>query len=155
MKNKIFITIAALIVSTVVHINAIQPKDILPDHQNERTFADGTTIRKGTVAATFQNARDFDKLRKVPLSDEKKILLSKLLADQRALMSGLHNLGFFNFFSPSECLQRTSDEEGRILIAVLYLEKYPEEKNSAIVGQLRNLLGHVSPELKELVQNLL
>lgn len=117
------------------------PESILPagvDNSlstNPYTGESGTA-RKGTVAATLNNVALLNKalLEKV----ENKEQIDSLMAAISNLIPSLQYIGVFDLFTPEEWLSDVS-QPGRILAALLYLEKFPQKKTKQIDVHLHHI----------------
>lgn len=136
-------------------LDALLPSDILPDQVQGRILGDNVFVRKGTVFAMMQNARLFDKVREMPESAEKEEKLAQIKLDLKNIMPGLKANGLFDFFQPIEWLEAKGDEEGRIFVALIFLEMYPEKKDEVIYARLCELTQTASLAVKDqLVQTI-
>jgi len=132
----------------------VKPEDVLKDGQSFIETKDGTPARKGTVAAIMLNARTLDHLLRQPSARQSEI--SQVLADVRSLVPTLHAIQLFDFFTPLEWLQTTPKfQEGRSLIAILYLQQYPERVDQEIYAQLHRIKemasGITQKEIEQLI----
>jgi hypothetical protein len=133
----------------------VRSEDVLKDDQSFVQTQSGTLARKGTVAATMLNARALDHLLSQPLSVEGEKELKHILEDVQLLLPMLHAIQLFEFFSPIEWLQTSPKlQEGRILIAILYLQQHPELVDQQIITHLHKLKGSVSKATEREIQKL-
>lgn len=116
------------------------PESILPagvDNNistNPYTGESGPT-RKGTVAATLNNIALLNTLlsEKVSSSDSSKI--QGIIEAITLLVPSLRVVGIFDLFTPEEWLS-SETQPGRVLAAVLYLQKYPQDVTPKIKKRL-------------------
>lgn len=134
----------------------VRSEDVLKDDQTFVQTQSGTLARKGSVAAMLLNARALDELLPQPSSSAKEEELGKILADIRSLVPTLHAIHLFEFFSPLEWLQaQPRSQEGRIVIALLYLQQYPQLMNRDILNRLQQIKEQVSLETRQEIEQLL
>ena len=150
-----FLTVAMSTLCCFSSLEAVRPHDVIPDQVNEKQLSNGTSFRKGTIAATVLNAALFDKLIKMPNSPEKDKQITQLINDQKPLMVSLKDIGFFEFVTPLETLQSSNGKEGKALIGVLYLQQNPTEVTPEVTAQLKQLLKTTSPELQKQIRTVL
>lgn len=134
----------------------VKSEDILKDDQSFVKTESGTLARKGSVAAMLLNASVLDELLPQLPSSAKEEEVDKILTDIRSLMPTLHAIHLFDFFSPLEWLQaKPRSQEGRIVIALLYLQQYPQLMNRDILNRLQQIKEQVSLETKQEIEQLL
>lgn len=126
---------------------AVQAADVLAEKENGMTINE-TFVRKGSIAATMLNAREFDRIKSAIDIPNKKEQLDLLFQDIHSLTPSLEALDLFKFFRPIEWLSENSGKEGRALIAVIYLQHYPQKIDQEILERLKELSGQASEELK-------
>lgn len=135
----VFVQQVCLAAEPSTHAEAFTPESVLPNgidstiSTNPYTGESGET-RKGTVAATLNNVALLNKLLLAePFTNTDKI--EKLIIINTSLVPSLRVIGLFNMFSVDEWLA-SNEQPGRILTAVLYLQKYPKEITPAIRNRL-------------------
>lgn len=99
---------------------------------------ESAVARKGTVAATLNNIVLLNQQLLAVPSQENDQKTQKLIEAITALIPSLRVIGVFNLFTPDEWV-RSSGQPGRVLAAILYLQKYPQE---------------VTPSLKQALQDI-
>ena len=112
-------------------ITPYTPTSILADGKDSNISINPYTglkgdVRKGTIAATINNAQLLNKLID---QNAKQQELEPIIVEVKKLIPSLHIVGLFNFFSPEEWLS-TNEQMGRVLIAILYLQQYPDQLNA-------------------------
>jgi len=148
--KKVFIYFVAGISCLSGSLSAILPEEILPDQDNGRILPDGQFVRKGTVAATYANAREYNQLKSREEELEVREKIEKIIRDLNTLMPSIHSLGLLEFFSVEEWLLADHDKEGRLLVAAIYLQVYPQYANDKCIEKLKTLFEEDSSHcLKE------
>lgn len=134
----------------------VKANDILSDNQSFLQTSSGLLARKGSIAATILNAHSLEALLKEPESTERQVQIEGVLEDIRALLPTLHAVNLFQFFTPFEWLQEGSSfQEGRSLVALLYLQHYPQLIDALLINHLQNLLPHVSTITQKEINKIL
>lgn len=116
-----FTTATAILLGSASLTHAVSPKDVLKDEDNTKTFENGVTIRKGTVAATYANAKLFEAMAQGGAGE-----LQDLRSEQAALVPALDQVGFYAFYGAEKMLDPDPTREGRAWIALLYYALNPE-----------------------------
>lgn len=148
LKYKKFIyAMGTLFFCCSAQVFGVQAADVLAEKENGMTINE-TFVRKGSIAATLLNAREFDRIKSATDIPNKKEQLDLLFQDIHSLTPSLEALDLFKFFRPIEWLSENSGKEGRALIAVIYLQHYPQKIDQEILGRLKELSGQASEELK-------
>ncbi len=123
---------------------AITPEKLLPAGVDSGEIVNPYTgekgqARKGTVGATINNIVVLNKLlqEKPTASTDKKI-------DEHAqaimkLIPSLKVIALFDFFTVEEWLGNHDKQPGRALVAIFYLQKYPNEITPEIKTQLKQV----------------
>ncbi|MCE2991975.1 MAG: hypothetical protein LW825_03525 [Candidatus Jidaibacter sp.] len=96
--------------------------------------------RKGTVAATLNNVALLNNLLYEKASPENELKIQKIIDAITPLIPSLRVIGVFDLFTVDEWLS-TDDQPGRILVATLYIQQYPQNitpKNKQRLLQIRN-----------------
>jgi hypothetical protein len=132
----------------------VRPIDILPDRQDSQVAEDGTVVRKGTIKSTIDNIQVLNNIFKLPAGQERQQKLQSVLHVMDELMKPLYHVGAFSFFTPLEWLQ-DSNNQGRILIALVFLQKFPAEVTAQIKQRLKVLLPQCSPEVQQRITDIL
>jgi hypothetical protein len=120
------------------------PENVLPKGIDKTVSINPYTgesapVRKGTVAAMLNNVALLNKaLAEAPINQAK---VEELMKANAALISSLRAVGMFHLFLPIEWLA-SDDQQGRILTAVLYLQKYPKEMTPQVRGRLIQIKNH-------------
>lgn len=139
---------------TTAEVKTIRPKDIFPDGKDSMTAPDGTVMRKGTIKATMENIKILNKLLDGPSSEERAKQVEQNLQVVSEFIKPLHNLEVFKFFKPIEWLKNDKNQ-GRILVAVLYLKNFPEAIAPEVKTRLEDLLKVSTPEVCQKIQDCL
>lgn len=111
--------------------NVFTPESVLPAGVDSSASVNPYTgesgeARKGTVAATLNNIALLNKLLPGAKSEEEKKQISDLVAAVDSLMPSLRVVGMFDLFTANEWLS-SPNQPGRVMAAVLYLKRYPQE----------------------------
>ena len=115
------------------------PSTVLPDGidsailTNPYTFESGHA-RKGTIASTINNVA----LLNILMKKDQKEDIEKAAAPIRELISSLKVTGMFDIFTPLEWLS-ASDQLGRVLVGVFFLQANPQEKTEKIQEKLSQI----------------
>ena len=91
--------------------------------------------RKGTVAATLNNIALLNALLSEKISSNDQIKAEAIIEAMTSLIPSLSFVGVFDLFTPEEWLS-SKTQPGRVLAAVLYLQKYPQNITSEIKQRL-------------------
>lgn len=94
--------------------------------------------RKGTVAATLNNVALLNKYLSENMSSNDAAKVQELSEAINPLIPSLRVVGVFDLFTPEEWLSSKS-QPGRVLAAVFYLQKYPQEITPNIRKQLKQI----------------
>lgn len=117
------------------------PEKLLPAGVDETVSVNPYTgesgkARKGTVAATINNIALLNKILLAnPVQSDNKNT-ADVVKSVEALLPSLKVIGLFDFFNPREWLSNPVEQPGRTLVAVLYLQKYPETLDKESQAQL-------------------
>ena len=116
------------------------PEDVLPDGDDHTLAVNPFTgfqgkARKGTVAATLNNIAMLNKLL---LENSEQNQIAEIKKAVIGLIPSLKAVGIFDFFTPAEWIGSLC-HPGRVYVALLYLQRYPEEITKEIAHQLRDL----------------
>ena len=134
----------------------VKSEDILTSEQTFFKTKDGTIARKGTIAATVLNATYLEELLKEPQTATRDGKIKKIIQDIHTLIPGIHALNLFQFFSPVEWLdQRPHLKEGRVYIAVLYLQRHPELVDAEVIAALEKIKSKTHAELRLEIDKIL
>lgn len=136
-------------------IDGLQPQDILNDTANETKTESGMVVRKGTIYATILNIRQFDKLIKEEDSPEKTKEIEIIIQDIKSVIPALESVKMFELFSLEEWIAYTPGNEGRVLVGLLYLQKFPEEASVKIINALKDIFSESSKTLQQEILNTL
>lgn len=120
---------------------------------NPYTRESGPT-RKGIIAATLNNVVLLNRLISEPASKENQQKIQNLVEAITPLLPSLRVVGVFDFFSPEEWMG-SEEQPGRTLIAVLYLQKYPENITPEVNERLKQLKGRTKKVLSEEIGKIL
>lgn len=119
---------------------AFTPERILPAGVDSSISTNPYTgesgpARKGIIAATLNNVALLNILltEKLSLSDSTKV--QEIVGAITSLIPSLRVVGVFDLFTPEEWLS-SETQPGRVLAAVLYLQKYPQVITPAIKKHL-------------------
>lgn len=119
---------------------AFTPESILPTgvdntiSTNPYTGESGSA-RKGTVAATLNNIALLNTLLSEKISSNDPTKIQEIIEAITSLIPSLRVVGVFDLFTPEEWLS-SDTQPGRVLAAVLYLQKYPQDITSKIKKRL-------------------
>jgi hypothetical protein len=109
---------------------AFTPERILPAGVDSNISTNPYTgesgpARKGIIAATLNNVALLNTLlsEKLSLNDSTKV--QEIIGAITSLIPSLRVVGVFDLFTPEEWLS-SETQPGRVLAAVLYLQKYPQ-----------------------------
>lgn len=95
--------------------------------------------RNGTVSVVLSNIAALNKLLFEPSTQETERRVQQMIDSLKSMLNSIHAIGLFNLFVPQEWL-RDPSKPGRIMVAALYLQKYPEEITPAIQIRLDQLI---------------
>ncbi|KAB2832319.1 MAG: hypothetical protein F9K49_08305, partial [Caedimonadaceae bacterium] len=121
------------------------PESVLPAgadstvSTNPYTGESGPT-RKGTVAATLNNVALLNTLLSEKSSSSDSTKVQEIIEAITSLIPSLRVIGVFDLFTPEEWLS-SETQPGRVLVTVLYLQKYPQDINSNIKKRLLQILN--------------
>ena len=121
------------------------PETVLPSGVDSTTSTNPYTgesgpARKGTVAATLNNIALLNSLLSEQASPENQVKTDKVIEAITSLIPSLRFIGVFDLFTTEEWLS-AKDQPGRVLVAVLYLQKYPQNITPAIKQLLMQIRG--------------
>lgn len=109
--------------------------------------------RKGIIAATLNNVVLLNQLLTSKDSDEEQF--GAIVLAVKDLIPSLQVVGIFDFFKIDEWLN-TKDQPGRILVAVLYLQRNQERMTLELKKELQNIFhSTTSIRLKDAIRPLL
>lgn len=116
------------------------PESILPANVDSAIATNPYTgesgpARKGTVAATLNNIALLNTLLSEKISSDDQIKVQEIIKAITSLIPSLRVIGVFDLFTPEEWLS-SETQPGRILAAVQYLQKYPQDITSKIKKRL-------------------
>ena len=134
-----FLTLTLLPSNSYASVQVYTPEKILPTGIDSSLSVNPYTgesgqVRKGTIAATINNVALLNKL----LNQGNQEGIEEVVKAVRVLIPSLKAIGIFNMFSPMEWLS-TTDQLGRILVAVLLLQAYPAEITTEIKAKLAQI----------------
>lgn len=121
------------------------PESVLPSgidntvSTNPYTGESGPT-RKGTVAATLNNVALLNTFLSEKSSHSDSTKVQEIIEAITSLIPSLRVIGVFDLFTPEEWLSSEA-QPGRVLVTVLYLQKYPQDINSKIKKRLLQILN--------------
>lgn len=122
-------------------LSVFSPESILPAGVDESISTNPYTgesgpARKGTVAATLNNVA----LLNAALLEKKEdpLRINALMEAVSTLLPSLRAIGVFDLFTPAEWLSDTT-QPGRIMAALLYIERYPDKIALPLKHQLHAL----------------
>ncbi len=133
------------------------PEKILPDGTDTTLSVNPYTgvsaqARMGTVAATLNNVALLNKLLLLPATPETAAEIDEIARAVKVLLPSLRAIGMFNFFSVDEWLGDHA-QPGRAVVALWYLQKYPEEISPTVKRSLREIgktdITRLANEIKE------
>jgi hypothetical protein len=134
----------------------VKSEDVLTNDQTFFKTKDGAIARKGTIAAAVLNSKYLEDLMSEPQTPTRDTKIKNLVQDIHSLIPGIHALNLFQFFSPIEWLQQKPNlREGRVFIAVLYLQRHPELVDPEIISTLEEIKHKTHLELRLEIDKLL
>lgn len=95
--------------------------------------------RNGTVSVVLSHVTALNRLLLEPSTQETDRLIQQMVDSLKPMLSSIYSIGLFNLFVPQEWL-RDPSKPGRIMVAALYLQKYPEEITPATEIRLNQLI---------------
>lgn len=121
-------------------INVFSPEKILADGDDYTIAANPFTgfqgrVRKGTVAATLNNIALLDRLFLNNSEQEQIITITKAVKE---LIPSLKAIGVFDLFNIKEWVNNLN-HPGRVYVAILYLNNYPDEITEEIICVLQEI----------------
>ena len=136
-------------------LGVFTPESLLPDGMDSSLSVNPYTgealeVRKGTVAATLNNVAELNGL----LHSGARQLIQDSEAVLTPLLASLRGVGMFHLFEPEAWIGK-GEQPGRVLIAVLYLEKYPDALTPSVRKQLKSVRKKAPPYLKERINSIL
>jgi len=139
---------AAICLAPVFFFNSAQskaftPEGILPEGVDSTVSVNPFTgesgfARKGTVAATLNNVALLNSLLQKNSDAADLEEIRKITEAIEQLLPSLKVIGVFDLFTIQEWIA-TDYQPGRIYAALLYLKKYPECLDEAIVERLKKI----------------
>ena len=116
------------------------PENMFPSGVDSTTFINPYTgkagyTRKATIGSTIANIALLNKLMSEKTSPQNAAKIQEAITVITPLLSSLQALGVFDFFIPEEWIA-TATQPGRVLVAVLYLQQYPENITAKIEKRL-------------------
>lgn len=102
-------------------------------------------VRKGTVAATLNNIALLNHLLAAN-SEKSRDEVQCIKEAVVELLPSLRAVGVFDLFSIEEWIS-TNDQLGRIFVAVLYLQRYPDKSSEIISQKLTGIYETTSSDL--------
>ncbi len=146
-------TVTAILLGSTNLSVAVGPSDVLPDNEDVKIFANGVKIRKGTIGATFANAKIFEAMSKEGCTQQD---LEKLRSEQISFIPALEQIGLFAFFGAEDMLSSGAEREGTAWIALLYFSLNPDQLTPIAVQKIADLEKNSSEllcsEIKTLFQ---
>ncbi|ARB92037.1 hypothetical protein [Legionella longbeachae] len=124
----------------------------IPDNQIGEVQKDGSFTRAASYGVSMINAYFFDELSRLDTTNQEKNLL-EIIEVESKLVPSLKALDIIGFFSPMEWLQ--CDNQGRIMIILLYFTQQPEAVTPEIVQQLKEKYTTLIPILQKMVDQIL
>ncbi len=108
----------------------------IPENQTGEQQSNGLVTRAASYGASMINAYFFDQM--LRHDGEYKVAsdMTRIVAIENELLPALKELGFFRLFNVTEWLR--TEHHGRLLIALLYLRRNPEELTPEIKFQLKS-----------------
>lgn len=125
-------------------------EQVLKDEDHGVYNKEGNFVRKGTVYTMLLNAQQYQNL----IHSNDNSGLETLLEDIKVNTEEVGKTGLFNFFSIHEWLQ-DSQQEGRIMTALIYCQNHPELVDYPIRQQLQKLKEIVSPVTSDQIKKVL
>lgn len=119
---------------------AFTPERILPAGVDSSISTNPYTgesgpARKGIIAATLNNVALLNTLLSEKPSSSDSTKVQEIIEAINSLIPSLRVVGVFDLFTPEEWLL-SETQPGRVLVAVLYLQKYPQNITPAIKKHL-------------------
>lgn len=119
------------------------PESLLPAGVDDTVITNPFTgesghARKGTVGATLNNIALLNRLMVDVKKAEDEKYIQEILASVKTLIPSLKVIGVFDVFNLEEWV-RTTEQPGRVMVALLYLQKYPEALTPGIKNHLEAL----------------
>jgi hypothetical protein len=129
--------------NTFEEVKVFSPEEILPDGVDNSISVNPYTgesgpARKGTVAATLNNIALLNKILSESSSEKNLSKINPIMEAISSLAGSLKVIGMFDLFTIEEWIG-SDQQPGRILAAVLYLQKYPTEITPEICQRLENI----------------
>ncbi len=119
----------------------------LTSRQEDVIECNGVKVRKGTIGTMMKNVALFEK-NKDP--SKRGQILHEIESDIGELIPSLKALDMFEFFSIIEWLEDPK-REGRILVALLYLQQFPEKMSLDVQVKLNELTQCVAPDVMSII----
>ncbi len=142
-------TVTAVLLGSANLISAVGPADVLPDNEDVKVFANGVKIRKGTIGATFVNAKIFEGMSEGGYTEKD---LETLRSEQISFIPALEQIGLFAFFGAEDMLSAGPGREGTAWIALLYFSINPDKLTTRAAQKIadleRNSSALLSSEIK-------
>lgn len=137
----------------------ITPSEILPKGAEGQVAKDGTFVRKGTIKATIDNIAILNKMFNQPANKARYDKIDESIKPIMELVPSFYALDMFKFFTVNEWLQ-DENNKGRILVTLLYLDKYmntlDKEDASKVIERLQFLQSkNLAPEITGRIASLL
>lgn len=156
MLKKITPVATMAMMASVGHAtDPVQPSDVLPDHQNTLE-ENGVQMRKGSIKATIENINAMNRILTMPEGNDRTEKLQAVIKVVQSLIPALDKVGCFSFFTLDEWIQ-DEQNQGRILVGLLYMEHDPKSVTQTIKDTLTTYLAHggIAPEVKERIKTVL
>lgn len=119
------------------------PESILPAGVDETLITNPFTgesghARKGTVGATLINIALLNKALAETMTAEDEKYIQEVLENVRTLIPSLKVIGMFDVFNIEEWVSAPS-QPGRVMVALLYVQRYPDALTPRIKNHLEVL----------------
>lgn len=119
------------------------PESVLPAGVDDTVISNPFTgesgyARKGTVGATLSNIALLNKALVETMTAEDKKYIQEVLENVRTLIPSLKVIGIFDVFNIEEWVSAPS-QPGRVMVALLYLQRYPDALTPGIKNHLEAL----------------
>ena len=126
---------------------AILPKGVDTSNSINPYTGESGNVRKGTIAATIYNVALLNTALTAPSTEKNQQQINQLIEEILRLIPSLKVVAMFDLFTPGEWMTDKT-QPGRILTALLYLQKYPKKITSENKTQIQAL--HQSTHIKEI-----
>jgi hypothetical protein len=152
MKIQHTLFMSTVLMVTGSAVMAITPNQILADGQDSSVHKGGVTVRKGTIKALIENVKKLNlDLKKTTRQDIKTI--AAIVNEVRRSIPEHNAIDVFEAFPVEDWLQDET-RPGMLMVAVLYLQQFPEKMTPTIKTKIAKLTKAAHPLLKLEIANL-